>query len=106
MTVIAVLQTAPAVGVLSVGLVMLIRRRAALGARASTAIAAVVMLLGGALARLLLGAYVFGAFSPFGVPWWVQLVDLLLLPVDLLGLPVLAWVILAGRSPRPAKVIS
>jgi hypothetical protein len=36
--------------VLSVGLVKLIRRRAALGRRGSTAIAAVVMLLGTALA--------------------------------------------------------
>ena len=63
--------------------------------------------------------YAFGALSAGGllsagarlyagalIPWWFQLADLVLLPADLLGLPFLVWAILAGRSPRPAAVIS
>ena len=105
---IVVLDTAPAVLVLIAGLVVLIRRRAALGRRAPVAIAGVVAMLAGTLGDMLLGVYAYRAIAAgtLDLPWWIEAADLVLFPADLLGLPLLAWAILARRSPRPAEVPS
>jgi hypothetical protein len=103
-----VLNAVPAILVLTVGLLVLIRRRAALGRPATIAIAATAVLLAGALLDVLLGLYSYQAIEAvvYDMPWWLDVADVLLLPADLLGLPLLVWAVLAGRGRRPVKVTS
>ncbi len=103
---LVVLDTVPAALVLSIGLVVLIRRRAALGRSGPVAVAGAAVLLAGALAHMLLGVYAYRTVlaGTLDLPWWVEVADLVLFPADVLGLPLLAWAILAGRSRRPAVV--
>jgi hypothetical protein len=106
MELIVVLDAVPAVLVLGIGLIVLIRRRAVLGRRAAVAVAGAAVLLAGTLAHTLLDVHAYRTIEDgtLGLPWWIQVADLVLLPADLLGLPLLAWAVLAGRSPRPATV--
>lgn len=104
MELIAVLDHVPAVLVLTAGLVLLVRRRAVLGKPGAVAVAGVAVLLAGAVADAVLGFTAFHTLAG-GSPWWVEVVDAVLVPADLLGLPLLAWAVLAGRR-RPAAVPS
>jgi hypothetical protein len=108
MELVVVLDGVPAIVVLSVGLVVLIRRRVALGRRGTVAIAAVAVLLAGDLAGMLLDWYVYRTLlaGHLGLPWWFEVADLMVFPIGLVGLPLLAWAVLAGRSPRPMAVTS
>jgi hypothetical protein len=102
MELVLILDAAPAAVVLSAGLLVLVRRRVALGRRATVAIAGVSVLLVGALARTVLGVFAYRAISAgaFGLAGWMEVTDVLLLPADLLGLPLLAWAVLSDRGPR------
>jgi hypothetical protein len=108
MELLVVVDAVPSVLVLTVGLIVLGRRRAALGRRASIAIAGVAVLLACAVAHALLGFLAYRAIQAgvFDLPGWMNAAELMMLPADLLGLPLLAWAILAGRERRPAAVQS
>ena len=103
---IVALDAPPAILILIIGLVVLIHRRAVLGRGAPVAIAGVVAMLASTLGDVLLGVYAYRTISAgtLDLPWWTEAADLVLLPVDLLALPLLTWAILARRSPRSAEV--
>ncbi|WP_432989333.1 hypothetical protein [Dactylosporangium sp. CA-233914] len=94
--------------VLLIGLVMLIRRRAALGRRGRAAIAGVVLSL---IVVVTDGVLRFASIQAITTLLnerrlvnlgWTDTVSLLVLPLDLAALPLLAWAIFAGRTRRPA----
>lgn len=106
MELVIVLDSAPAVLVLATGLLVLIRRRAALGRRGPIVIAGTAVLLVSALADALLGIFACRAITarPWDLPEWIGVADLIVLFANLLGLPLLAWAVLDGRSHRSARV--
>jgi hypothetical protein len=95
--------------VLLAGLVVLIRRRAALGRRGSVALAGVVAALIAVVADGILS--VMGVRAIFALAdggrltdlSWIGAARLAVLPLEVVALPLLAWAVLAGRQPRPAR---
>ncbi|MEU4220252.1 hypothetical protein [Actinoplanes sp. NPDC026623] len=108
MELILVLEAAPVALVLSIALVVLVRRQAALGRRGAAAIAGVGAMLILPIIDIVLtvlrlqGLRSVSAGGPWADLWWIDLVNLMLLPAKLAAFPLLVWAVLAGRSPRRA----